>query len=39
MRDVLSLHSPSAVTDGVSHPPIHRLSPAAADTAAAARET
>ena len=39
MRDVLSLHSHSAVTDGLSHPLIHRLSPAAADTAAAARET
>ena len=39
MRDVLSLHSHSAVTDGLSHPPIHRLSPAGAVTAAAARET
>jgi DNA repair protein RadC len=39
MRDVMSLHPHSAVVDGLSHPDIHRLSPAAADTAAAGRET
>src|SRR5688572_1824206 len=39
MRDALSLHSHSAVTDGLSHPPIHPLNPATADTAVAAGET
>jgi DNA repair protein RadC len=38
MRDVISLCPPSAVVDGLSHPHIHRLSPAVADTAAAGRE-
>jgi hypothetical protein len=38
MRDVISLHPPSAVVDGLSHPDIHRLSPAVADTAVG-RET
>ena len=39
MRDVISLHSHSAVVDGLTHPHIHRLSSAAADTAAVGRET
>jgi DNA repair protein RadC len=39
MRDVISLHPHSAVVDGLSHPHIHRLSPAAADAAAVGRET
>ena len=39
MRDVISLHPHSAVVDGLTHPLIHRLSPAAADTAAVGRET
>ena len=39
MRDVISLHTHSAVADGLTHPVINRLSPAAADTAAVGRET
>ena len=39
MRDVISLHSPSAVVDGLSHSDIHRLSSAAADTTAVGQET
>jgi hypothetical protein len=39
MCDVISCHPHSAVVDGLSHPDIHRLSPAAAGTAAAAWET
>jgi RadC-like JAB domain len=39
MRDVISLHQHSAVVDGLTHPHIHRLSPAAPDTGAVGRET
>jgi hypothetical protein len=39
MRDVISLLPHSAVVDGISHPDIHRLSPAAAGIAVAGRET
>ena len=39
MRDVVCLKPHLAVVDGLSHPDIHRLSPAAADTAAVGRET
>ena len=35
MRDSVRLFPPEAVHDGLSHRHIHRLSPAAADTAAA----
>ena len=39
MREPVRLYPPAAVADGLSHDHIHRLSPAAADTAAAAWET
>jgi hypothetical protein len=39
MRDPICLHARLAVTDGLTHQPIHPLNPATADTAVAARET
>lgn len=39
MRDPIGLHAQLAVSDGLTHPPIHPLSPATADTAVAVRET
>ena len=39
MRDPICLHARLAVSDGLTHQPIHPLSPATADTAVAAWET
>ena len=39
MRDSIRLYPPTVVADGLTHDDIHRLSPAVADTAAAAWET
>ena len=39
MRDPIGLHARLAVSDGLTHSPIHPLSPATADTAVAVRET
>ena len=39
MRDHICLHPRLAVSDGLTHQPIHPLSPAIADTAVAVWET
>ena len=39
MRDFVCLHARLAVPDGLTHQPIHPLSPATADTAVAGQET